>query len=358
MASSGFSTTVSTTNSTNSSESVYDGGIGTQIAFGMVAGISVVGNALVFIVLMYSRKLRSYPHGVLIWNLALVDFLTGIFIIVTPEHIIRDGYIQPPPGLGAHIFCVAIGSEVFTFGFGFISMYTLVVLGIERRYAVVKANLHPRYFTLTRTRIMLVFVWIWGFVLVLGNLWQTHYYPDENPSCVWKNLPDEALHFTIYSLYFFLRFLLPMVMIIACYLNILRYMRTTIRSFSDQMKRNTAAYKMRNKITITCAVTSLAFFLCWLPNIVYFTLANLNLLKTGNDGHFLTKLLVLLNSAINPFIYASTNPYYRQEFRKMLHRFQCLSNKKHKPNPGITNSFKIPEIILPNKQTGSNPALA
>ena len=240
------------------------------------------------------------------------------------------------------MFCKFISSELFTFWFGFTSMYILVVLAIERRYAVVRSNVHSRYFTIKKTRIILIFVWILGFILVMVNLFQVSYQKDKNPPCQWSYLPDVTLHMTVYLLLFCLRFLIPMAVIIFCYLDIWRFMRMTIQNFPNQItKQNTATYKMKTKITITCAITSIAFFLCWLPNQIYFTLANLNLLQVGVDFHFVTKLLVLLNSAINPFIYSITNPYYRQEFRKMMEQVRCY--KKQKPIRGLTVSFRLPD---------------
>ncbi|RDD39783.1 Somatostatin receptor type 1 [Trichoplax sp. H2] len=307
----------------------YNGGIGTQIGFSLIAILCIVGNLLVFILFLYSRKLRNFPHGVLIWNLALVDFLTGIFIIVTPEHIIREAYVHPPPGLAGQLFCMIIGSEIFTFGFGFISMYTLCVLSIERRYAVVKMNLHARYFTMKRTKWTVLGVWIWGLLLVFGNLFQSHYVASENPPCIWQPLPGgQAFNTAIYLVLFCFRFLFPMTCVITCYTDIWRYMRSTIRNLQQHMdKKATAAYRVKNRITLTCAVTSLAFLLCWLPNVIYFTLANLGVAFIGNDGHFATKLLILLNSCINPFIYASTNQYYRAEFVKLLVNCKCIHPK-------------------------------
>lgn len=315
--------------SKNMIQYMYHGGLGTRIGFAIIAALCIVGNLLVFILFLHSRKLRSYSHGALIWNLALVDFLTGIFIIATPEHIIREAYIHPPPGLAGDLYCMAIGSELFTFGFGFISMYTLCVLSLERRYAVVKARLHRRYFTMRRTKLMLVGVWIWGLLLVFMNIFQSHYVVGKNPPCVWRSLfEDAAMNMVMYFILFCFRFLLPMICVIWCYADIWRYMRLTIRNLQQVMdKTMTASYRVKNKVTVTCAVTSLAFLLCWLPNVIYFTLANVGVAIIGNDGHFITKLLVLVNSCINPFIYACTNSYYRTEFIKMLADWKCINQE-------------------------------
>ena len=313
----------------NSTDPMYDGSIGTQIGFAIIAFLCIVGNLVVFILFLHSKKLRNHSHGALIWNLALVDFLTGIFIIVTPEHIIREAYVHPPPGLAGELFCMAIGSELFTFGFGFISMYTLCVLSLERRYAVVKGRLHARYFTMRRTKWMLVGVWIWGLLLVFMNIFQSHYVEGSNPPCQWRALFEEpAWNMAFYFILFCFRFLFPMICVIACYVDIWRYMSSTIRNLQQVMnKKMTASYRIKNKVTITCAVTSMVFILCWMPNVIYFTLVNVDVAIDGNDGHFVTKLLVLVNSCINPFIYACTNSYYRSEFFKMLADWKCINQE-------------------------------
>ena len=312
-------------NSFNLTHPLYKGGLATQIAFAIIVVLCIVGNLLVFIVFLYARKLRRSSHGILIRNLAVVDFLTGIFTIVSPQHIIREAYTIPPPGISGKLFCMTIGSEIFTFAFGFISMYTLCVLSIERRYGVVKSQLHSIYFSMTRTKWMVVGVWIWGILLVIMNIFQSHYIIGENPPCKWRPLPGgRELNIIVYFVLFLFRFVLPMICIIACYANIWRHTRSTIRDLQQvENKKMIASYRAKNKVTITCAITSLAFIICWLPNVIYFTLANVGVTKIGNDAHFITKLLVIFNSCMNPFIYACTNSNYRNEFIKMLKDCKC-----------------------------------
>ncbi|RDD36905.1 Somatostatin receptor type 4 [Trichoplax sp. H2] len=313
-------TTPISINATASAGFQYIGGVVTQVLFGIIAILSIVGNALVLALFSYSKQLRNYSHGILIWNLALVDLLTGIFIIVTPAHIIREAYPDPPPGLAGSLFCKLIGVETFTFSFGVISMSILAILSLERRYGVVKPYLHARYFRRNRTKIMIVFAWIWGIILNVTNIIQGVHHQGSQPPCGWESLAGGPIvQKTVYGILFVLRFLLPLLCIVICYANILAHMRSTIRDLTEAMdKKETVTYKIAKKVTITCAVTSLAFLLCWLPNQIYFTLINFQAATINSDIHFVTKLLILFNSCINPFIYVSINHYYRQEFIKMM----------------------------------------
>lgn len=307
----------------------YRGGIATQILFAIIAILSIVGNFLIIILFLHSPRLKRYSHGILIWNLALVDMLTGIFIIVTPVHIIRQSYQHPPPGLGGTIFCKIIGSEILTFSFGFISMYNLAALSIERRYAVVDPNRYPKYFTIKNIKIMIVFVWIWGIILNINNIFQTHYDQFKNPPCQWNKLGNKEFNAIMYTILFILRFLLPMLCVIFCYSNIYWHIRSTVNHLSKSFnKEQTSTYKLRNRVTFTCAITSIAFIMCWLPNQIYFTFINLNFSVINDDLHFITKLLILFNSCINPFIYACTNPFYRHEFVIMIKNCHSFRHRR------------------------------
>ncbi|RDD36903.1 Somatostatin receptor type 1 [Trichoplax sp. H2] len=303
-----------------SSSHDYYGGLVTQIVLGIIAVLSIVGNMFVFVVFLYSPRLKNSSHGILIGNLALVDMLTGVSIIITPAYIIRENYHHPPPGIGGSIFCKIIGSELMPFSFGFISMYTLAVLSLERRYAVVRPMLHRRYFTIQRSKFVVVLVWILGIAVNITNILQSYYQENANPPCDWRLLVGPQFSMALYGILLFLRVVFPMVCVIVCYYDILRYIRQKVRNLLRSIdKTESAAYRIKSKITLTCAITSLAFLICWLPNQAYFTYISFHASKINDDLHLTTKLLIFFNSCINPFIYASTNRYYRREFVAILH---------------------------------------
>ena len=49
-----------------------------RVLFGVVAGLSVVGNSLLCIVMLRRRTMLSKTYNILIFNLAIADMLTGI----------------------------------------------------------------------------------------------------------------------------------------------------------------------------------------------------------------------------------------------------------------------------------------
>lgn len=296
----------------------------TRYLFALIAIFAIIGNSSVLLLYHLSKKMQYQICGILICNLALVDCLTGIAIFITPVHIFGQDFPYPTSPLAGMIFCAIIGSEIIIFTLGFISVYILAVLSVERYYAMVKSNKYQRYFVKSRLKLILFGIWIWCFILNLPNIFQTRYRQNVSPPCQWIPLPG-GRHFNmaIYAILFTFRFLLPMICIFLCYACIWRYTITILAETAQSIRgRYVKATKIKTRVTITCLITSIAFILCWLPNQIYFTLVNFDLAHLNNNIHYITKLLLLFNSCINPFIYALTNPYYRKDMIKVLPSFR------------------------------------
>jgi len=71
-----------TTNSTKELSGIIDGGSTMRTFFGLVAGLSVVSNALLCIVMLRRRAMLSKTYNILIFNLAITDMLTGTTLIL------------------------------------------------------------------------------------------------------------------------------------------------------------------------------------------------------------------------------------------------------------------------------------
>ncbi|EDV27348.1 uncharacterized protein TRIADDRAFT_8380, partial [Trichoplax adhaerens] len=109
--------------------------------------------------------------------------------------------------------------------FGFISIYTLAVLSLERRYAVVRPPLHRKYFSIRNSKFLVVLVWILGIAVNIANVLQAYYKGDSNPPCGWKYLVDSEFSMILYGILLCLRFIFPILCVIICYYDILRYIQ-------------------------------------------------------------------------------------------------------------------------------------
>ena len=91
------------------------------------------------------------------------------------------------------------------------------------------------------------------------------------------------------------------------------------KALTSSKSTDNSSKHVLKRATIMMAVASLALILCWLPNQVYFLLAQL--------GYFELKpsipvrvvgVLVFSNSFMNPVIYGFMNKNFRKGYRKLL----------------------------------------
>ncbi len=83
-----------------------------------------------------------------------------------------------------------------------------------------------------------------------------------------------------------------------------------------------AGKRSQQKVTISCLVLLAVFLLCWLPDQLYFFLYTVKPFKISLEMdtplYHLVVILGLVNSVLNPFLYAFINPSYSAAFRNLV----------------------------------------
>ena len=87
-------------------------------------------------------------------------------------------------------------------------------------------------------------------------------------------------------------------------------------------------------MVVTVSVT---FTLCRLPALTMYVVSYFSPSQDYSDVlHILSVVLVTLNSAINPFIYALVNQRFRQHIKELICWFGACRNSVTDVSPGIT----------------------
>ena len=99
------------------------------LAFGIIAFLGIIGNALVIVVVLTNPQMRSTTN-VLILNLAFADLLFIVFCVpfTATDYVLNDW----PFGL---VVCQAVQYLIYVTSY--VSIYTLILMSIDRFLAVV-----------------------------------------------------------------------------------------------------------------------------------------------------------------------------------------------------------------------------
>ena len=125
----------------------------------MIFICGTIGNSMVIIAVMLSRKLRS-PTNCLITNLACSDLLTCTMLIWNCVALLsKDGW-----PLGDWV-CTVAGTVIYTSSGT--SLYCLAIIALNRLIKITKDHLFGRIFTSRNVRIMIAMTWIIPIPLIL-----------------------------------------------------------------------------------------------------------------------------------------------------------------------------------------------
>ncbi|KAJ7330185.1 hypothetical protein OS493_022705 [Desmophyllum pertusum] len=75
-----------------------------HVSFCVIAAASFIFNLSFCIVLLRKPSMLKKSHNILLFSLAVVDLLTGVFLVATPGYAIPKSAYPVPPGLGGEIF--------------------------------------------------------------------------------------------------------------------------------------------------------------------------------------------------------------------------------------------------------------
>lgn len=201
---------------------------------------------------------------------------------------------------------------------GTVSIATLTAISFDR-YNVVVYPLNPKKSTTTlKSRLTILFVWIYGFIFAVMPLLDTglsRYVPEGFlTACSFEYLESSQKAKTFMFIYFLFAYVLPLLIIIYCYFYILRIVVS-----ADKLQSSKDKNKVEMKLALVVIGIIGLWFLAWTPYAV------VALLGISNNHDYLTPLGSMIpavfcktSAVLNPFIYAVNHPRYKKELNRML----------------------------------------
>ena len=278
----------------------------TYLIFSLIAIIAFLGNSLVLYVFVTRRSYLKHPYNIFIFNLALTDILTAIFLLFS-----RFLYLPPTPEgtIAREIYCRTIWPSLILFNMLYISLYTAVGLTIERWLAVVKPMVY-RCMKPHHAIKAILSIWIFGSAVNLSTVFRAKF--DENKKrCVWITL--EVANDELSWLDFTLQAVIPFSTIIILYIHILVVMRRLAKTSPARYQRRT---------TVVALATTTAMMVAAIPSRTSFLLSKVSTSLDANGLlHFCFVTLALSNSCVNPFLYGMCVSQFRKDYKVIFQKF-------------------------------------
>nr|XP_046198259.1 trace amine-associated receptor 13c-like [Oncorhynchus gorbuscha] len=290
------------------STSIY---ITLYIFFSLISAVTVFLNILVIISISHFKQLHT-PTNLLILSLAVSDLLVGLIVIP----VMTVAIMESCWGFGEY-FCEF--NIYIDFLCASLSLGNLVLISIDRYVAVCDPLLYHSKITTTRMMCCISITWCCCIIYDAGII--KNFVNVQVPSrCLkecfivegitWVNIIDLLITMVV-----------PCSIIITLYLKIFVVARSQARKvFSKEAVsvsgvKTVQASKSERKAAKTLSIVVVNYFICWIPSLFVFSFFSILL---ENVLSYFISFLPLVNSLINPIIYAFFYPWFKVTTKRIL----------------------------------------
>lgn len=360
--------------------------------------VTLISNLTVIMAVIKISYLRDNIGNFFIASLAVTDVLVGVIIIP-----IKVKFTYNNLNFYSTILCrfyLTIDNALFS-----TSVTTLFFISIDRYLALAFPYKYQRWLTILRCKCIITGVWIYGLMWgLLSNINWSNYkkpsmYINRHNNCVINE--DNSYVTVVYVLVFYI----PALIMAIVYMRVLSIAQFHARSISlsipahriedtansdNDAKTETTRLKLKEKVrrskrnepnsndrtkrtnmraleyrkmtlkaSKTVATVYGTFFICWFP-VSIFALAQsygMDLFVDFSEStrkwffHVFVEVLPVLNSTINPLIYAIMNRQYRKAYKSLFSRIDIFglqfSFEKQKKS-GTLDSMTQPTLDSTN----------
>ncbi|XP_033101479.1 mu-type opioid receptor-like [Anneissia japonica] len=293
--------------------------------------LGLLFNLLIMIMILKFKNLQTIPNF-FIFNLALLDFLNMIPFMLT--NIAHDDLSILFVGFG---FCMFF--YVLDVWINFNIVYIIVTLTIDRYFAIVHCISIRQYHTKRNARIACVLTCLMSIGISIPMLLEADVYEEDGINyCIFKK------NIELYR--FIVNYLIPLVIMIICYVFIIKVMVS-----SQQIDRNNTTRKHSKRVFILALTIVIAYVILFTPYFIH------DLLMYFSDESFREQAFYRISvwmqyshSVINPILYTFIGKNFKKD---LLKTFQCLDAAPCRPAFQVQSSSSN-RLTL----TTSNPSLA
>ena len=183
-------------------------------------------------------------------------------------------------------------------------MCSLAAITINRYVIICHNRIYDKIYSTLNVTIMIIIMWLFSFGVALGAINNVNV--GENEKCL------SGAHNNVMDLFVGLYFILPIILMIVCYVAIFLKVKRTRKELGECLSNVNLSYKEEDmQLLKMISIIFVTFFICLTP------MAIVNFGFIGNISEKENAIIFMLfglNFIINPFIYGFKNKVYRPAF--------------------------------------------
>lgn len=302
--------------------------------YSFIVFFGIVGNGIVIAIVRKTPSMHTTTNYLLV-NLAVADLLSLIFCPGFYDFALHN--VKLRQNLGDFVCKVFAGNAVLSVTV-LESIFTLTVVAVERYLSLVKPFNTRARLTKKNVGYAIATTWILASIICLPGFLSNNYdeyateYPCNRPWTLNKLVPLKKTYIITFC---FLCIITPTFVILFCYFSILygvHFKKNICRKIPGEVTEEQSKKRLL-KLLVSLAI---AFVVCCSPFAVFFLYVSLisqSTLHRDYDKlhivHRSVRFLLILNSFINPLLYAAQSSNYRQVFWRLI----CPLSRTHANEP-------------------------
>ncbi|XP_004579052.2 melatonin receptor type 1A [Ochotona princeps] len=285
--------------------------LGSTLAFILIFTIvvDILGNLLVILSVYRNKKLRN-AGNIFVVSLAVADLVVAVY----PYPLVLASIFNNGWNLG-YLHCQI---SAFLMGLSVIgSVFNITGIAVNRYCYICHSLKYDKLYSNKNSLCYVFLIWILTFVAVMPNLHTgTLQYDPRIYSCTFSQSISSS--YTIAVVVF--HFIVPMVIVIFCYLRIWILVLQVRRRVKPDNKSKLKPQDFRNFVTMF--VVFVLFAICWAPlNFIGLAVASdpTSMVSRIPEWLFVASYyMAYFNSCLNAIIYGLLNQNFRKEYRRII----------------------------------------
>lgn len=307
--------------------------------------VNIVGNTPVCVIILKNREMRISINYLLL-NLAVADMTFAVFL--TPKFILSQTFTHPDGAAGKALCRLLTGGTLGWLG-GASSAFTLVVIAVERYFAVMYPLGNKGRLTKRKLQVIIPGSWIFSLIITFPGFLVTNF--DKKIESCGETFPDQWLA-KAYSLTWILATTaVPLALMVGLYSMVVYTLWFKRNDDNELTYRQKGVMKVRKRVTLMVITVSLIFGISWGTSSVSYVLKHFFSQNIGNVA--ITNTMALFNSAVNPFVYALFNQQFREKLKGMMSctfrsasRIENTTESENTERPKTINRTTNGEVAL------------